>query len=608
MPMPKDTLLAKNPVLPEIDPITAQVIAGALEGVTLEMGHNLTRMSYSSIIRESEDFGAAICDPFGRQLAECPLSTPLQLGPIPGYLRGMFGYMELQGDEFYPGDVFLHNHPYYGATHGADFGIGVPVFNGEELIGFSVTTAHVLDLGALSPGSSGIIDAMDAYAEGLQFIGIKLFERGVRNKYVWRLLEQNIRSPEMVIGDIEAQVATAQLGAERYLELINRFGYLNILAASDYMMNYSERMLRRAISKLPDGVYYAEGYCDGYQMSDNPNEKDMKIAVTLTINGDEIIVDLTGSAEQVHHRPFNMPFHGTTDMAIYVTIRSVLLDSALMEYVPHNEGLTRPIKIIAPKGCIANPIFPAPTIGRFCTSNVLSDVVLRTLTEVAPQNICAGTGNVKTCAYSGEKNGNYWVFMDITEGSYGGRYGMDGMDAVDTLFTNTRNNPIEDIESHFPLRVNRYELIGKDGSGAGKWRGGRGSIRDVEYLDDIGLSVEGDGNVYIPWGIFGGNEGKVGAFHLTPAGSNKLIELPSELPYQRRKKGDIYSLIGPCGGGYGDPLERDPLKVLDDVLDEIITNEHAQSLYGVVINGETLNIDEHATKLLRREMRKKRKR
>ncbi|MEL7225965.1 MAG: hydantoinase B/oxoprolinase family protein, partial [Cyanobacteria bacterium J06576_12] len=161
--------------LPKIDPVTAQVIAGALNGIALEMGHKLARMSYSSIIRESEDFGAAILDADCQQLAECAYSTPLQLGPIPGYMRGVLKAMEEDGEKFYPGDIILHNHPYYGASHGPDIGIGIPIFREEELIGYSFTTAHHLDIGSSSPGSCGIVDAVDAFAEGLQFKAVKIY-------------------------------------------------------------------------------------------------------------------------------------------------------------------------------------------------------------------------------------------------------------------------------------------------------------------------------------------------------------------------------------------------------------------------------------------------
>jgi N-methylhydantoinase B len=481
----------------------------------------------------------------------------------------------------------------------------MPIFRGDELVGFSFTTAHVLDLGALSPGSAGIIDAMDAYAEGLQFIAIKLYERGNRNEQVWRLLEQNIRNPKLVVGDLEAQISTARLGARRFLELADRFGFENILSASEEMMNYSERMMRQAISRLPEGTYRAEGYFDGYQLSDDPGEKDLRIVVTVTINGDSMIVDLTGTSAQVDHRPFNMPFRGTVDQAIYTTIRSVLLDTALTEYVPQNEGMERPIQIVAPKGCMANPNFPAPTIGRFCPGNVLSATVMKALAPVAPRNISAGTGNIKVGAYSGTKNGDYWVYIDITEGSYGGRYGKDGMDAVDTLFTNTRNNPVEDIESHFPLRVNRYELV-EDKAGAGQWRGGVGSIREVQFMSEAGLSVEGDGNKYRPWGIFGGGDGSVGVLQYVSASGGGIVELPSELPHRKGHPGDMYRFVSPCGGGYGDPLERDPELVLRDVLDEYVSPGNALSLYGVVINGDDWTIDRAATEATRAEIRSKR--
>src|SRR5205085_9915823 len=217
----------------------------------------------------------------------------------------------------------------------------------------------------------------------------------------------------------------------------------------------------------------------------------------------------TGTAAQID-RPLNMPFEGTVDIAIYLTLRSILLDSATHEFVPQNSGLTRPIKIVAPLGTLCNPVFPAPTIARFYAGNMIADTLMRALSQVAPDRVSAGVGNLKVAAYSGIVDANYWVYMDITEGSYGGRPGKDGMDAVDTLFANTRNNPIEDIESHYPLRVTRYEMR-EDKGGPGKWRGGVGSIRDVMFTVGGGrVSVEGDGHKFEPWGIFDGKHGTTG--------------------------------------------------------------------------------------------------
>ena len=586
--------------LPEIDPVTAQVIAGALNSIALEMGHKLARMSYSSIIRESEDFGAAILDAECQQLAECAYSTPLQLGPIPGYMRGVIKAMEEDGEEFFPGDVILHNHPYYGASHGPDIGIGIPIFKDDELIGFSFTTAHHLDIGSSSPGSCGIVDAVDAFAEGLQFKAVKLYEKGERNRQVWRMLRQNIRSSDIVVGDIEAQVAACRVGERRFLELVQQYGLETVLAASHELMNYSERMLRGAIAKLPDGSYYAEGFIDGFLDDPDPGKKDLKIAMTVTIAGSDMTLDLTGTAPQVDDRPINMPLVGTVDIAIFVTLRSVLLDTALMEYVPQNSGLTRPITIIAPKGCLANPIYPAPVIARCCPGNIVADTLMKALAQVAPQNISGGIGNIKVASYSGVVDEDYWVYMDITEGSYGGRYGKDGMDGVDTLYANTRNNPIEDIEAHLPLRVNRYELI-EDAAGAGEFRGGLGSIRDIQFLSSGQMSLEGEGNKYAPWGIFGGEDGTPGGVQVYNTQTEASADLPSKFPCRKTRLGDTLRTISPCGGGYGAPLNRDPAKVLEDVLDEYVSLDNARQQYGVVIDPQTMTIDPEATAALRLE-------
>src|SRR5438105_5488436 len=220
-----------------IDPITARVIAGALDGIVLEVGHKLTRMSYSSIIRESEDFGVALLDVKGRQICECALSTPLQLGPIPGYMQGIFRLFAERGDTFEEGDVIIHNSPYHGASHGPDVGFCVPVFFKNELVGFSFTTAHHLDIGSMSPGSCGIVDAVDAYAEGLQMKAIKCYERGRKNEAVWRLLRDNIRPSDMVVGDMEAQVAACQIGAQRDVELLERSGRNTVETATERLRN-----------------------------------------------------------------------------------------------------------------------------------------------------------------------------------------------------------------------------------------------------------------------------------------------------------------------------------------------------------------------------------
>ena len=580
----------------KVDHVTASVIQGALENIAVEMGYKLMRMSYSSIIRESEDFGAALVDSEGRGLAESAQSTPLQSGPIPGYVRGVLRILAERGESIEPGDVIMHNDAYAGASHGPDVGFIVPVFHNDSLIAFATTTAHHLDIGALTPGSCGIVDAIDAYAEGLQFKAIKVYEKGQKVTPVWHILHDNIRVSDLVVGDMEAQIAAARFGAEQLGELIDRYGRTTFDAACDAVMNYAERLMRQAIAALPNGMYSATTYIDGYLDDPNPARRELPLVVTINIKDDEMLVDLTGTTPQVSDRPINMPLEGTVDIAIWLTVRSVLLDTETHGHIPVNDGLVRPIKIVAPEGCLANPVFPAPTIARFCPGNQLADTVMKALAEVAPHQVSAGIGNLRVIAFSGLKDSTQWVHMEIFEGSYGGRHGKDGMDAVDTLYANTRNNPIEDIESHLPLRVSRYELR-EDVCGAGEWRGGFGSIREFEYLSDGAAAVEGEGHHFSPWGFRGGDDGGVASLNLARV-DGAIQEMPSKVPHPTLNAGDRFVCVGPAGGGYGDPFQRDPTRVLMDVKDGLVSRQSAERDYGVAITKELI-LDDSATAALR---------
>ncbi len=564
-----------------IDPVTSAVIQGVLDNIAIEMGVKLMRMSYSSIIRESEDFGAALTDPAGRQLCECKMSTPLQSGPIPGYIQGILATLKARGEMIQPGDVIMHNDPYGGASHGPDVAFCIPVFLGDDLIGFAVTTAHHLDIGALTPGSCGIVDAVDTYAEGLQFKAIKVVAAGQRNEAVWSILRDNIRASDLVVGDMEAQIKAAEIGAERYKALVQQYGIDTVRAGYEDLMDHAERLMRDAISNLPDGDYSAETFIDGYLDDPLPERRDLPIKVTLKVRGDQMIVDLTGTAPEIPDKPINMPLVGTVDCAIWLTLRSILLDSETYGNVPQNAGLTRPIEILAPLGTLANPRFPAPVIARFCPGNQLADTVMKALAKVVPEQVSAGIGNLRVVAFSGLEDGRHWVHMEILEGSYGGRHGLDGMDAVDTLYANTRNNPIEDIESHLPLRVDCYQLR-DDVAAAGRWRGGIGTERRFTYLADGGFSIEGEGHSYRPWGFKGGNSGTTAELRLV-RGDGEDISLPSKVPYHKVHAGDQLVAFGPCGGGYDNPFLRDPVAVLSDWEDGLITDDAARRDYGVVI-------------------------
>ncbi|RXK47912.1 hydantoinase B/oxoprolinase family protein [Halorientalis pallida] len=578
-----------------IDPVKQRVIGGSLVNVCDEMGHKLTRMSYSSIIRESEDFGCALLDERARQIAETD-STPLQMGPIPAYVSGVIELFEERGETFAEGDVILHNDPYYGASHAPDFAVVVPVFHDDDLTAFSVTTAHHLDVGADKPGTC-IIDTVDAYSESVRLDALKIIESGTRNDTAWQLIEDNIRVPDMVMGDIEAQISAAQAGANRLQDLFDEFGHDTVKLAGQATMSYSERMLREEISELPDGTYSAEGYIDGYLDSDDESERDLLLAVDLEVDGSDIRVDLSRCAAQVDGRPINMPFEGTVVPAVLLVIRSTLLDTEEFELVPQNHGITRPVHVHAPEGSIVNPRFPAPTIARFGPGNRLADLTLKALADVVPEKTAAGIGNLKICTYSGVTDDDeYWVYMDITSGSYGARPTSDGLDATDTLYANTRNNPIEDIESHYPLRVNRYELR-EDAEGAGRQRGGIGAIREMEFQTPGRVSIEGEGSKYAPWGFDGGEDGTPGAVVVEDEIDESTPR--SKMSNKEMDEGQYLRTVGPCGGGWGDPEERDPEAVRQDVLDDLISRERAERVYGVIVTDD-LEVDEEATAERRR--------
>jgi N-methylhydantoinase B len=573
-----------------VDPVKQRVIGGSLVNVCDEMGHKLTRTSYSSIIRESEDFGCALLDEQARQIAETD-STPLQMGPIPAYVQGVIDLFEDRGETFEAGDVVIHNDPYYGASHAPDFAVVVPVFHRGTLTAFSVTTAHHLDVGADKPGTC-IIDTVDAYSESVRLDAVKIIEGGERNDTAWQLIADNIRVPDMVMGDIEAQISAARVGAQRLGDLFEEHGHDTVKLAGQAMMRYSERMLRQEIEALPDGTYSAEGYIDGFLASDDESERDVFLAVDLEVDGSDVYVDLSRCAEQVAGRPINMPFEGTVVPAVLLVIRSTLLDTETFELVPQNHGITRPVHVHAPEGSIANPRFPAPTIARFCPGNRLADLTLKALAEVVPEKTCAGIGNLKICTYSGVTDDDeYWVYMDITSGSYGGRPTKDGLDATDTLYANTRNNPIEDIESHYPLRVNRYELR-EDAEGAGRRRGGIGAIRETEFQSSGRVSIEGDGSKHPPWGFAGGHDGTPGA--VVVEGEIDESTPRSKMSNKEMDAGQSLRTVGPCGGGWGDPEQRDPEAVREDVLDDLLSPERAATVYGVVLTDD-MGVDPEAT-------------
>lgn len=574
-----------------IDPVTLRVLGGAFNAVAKEMAHVLYRMSNSSIIRESEDLGCGLFDVVGRELCESETS-PMHIGSIPFYVRG---FMEKLDGTIEDGDVIIHNHPYHGASHTPDFGVATPIFHDGVLIGFAAATAHLIDIGAAAPGLN--IDLIDLFAEGTLYNGVKLFSAGVRNEEVWSILRDSVRTPDMNASDLEAMIAATRRGRDRFLALIDSYGIETVLGTAYYWMDYSEKRLRAEIAKIPDGSYTAESWLD----HDGRNwDTPLKVNVTVKVAGDDITIDLTGSADEVE-TGFNVPFEGSLKVACYYIVRTLLLDQATTEdFIPQNDGIFRPVAVEAPLGSIFNPRFPRACFARMAQIQRVIDCVIRAMAPVMPDRVNAGnSATVMSVSYSGfdAAKGQYWVCVEVNEGSYGARATKDGLDAVDNLMANTRNVPCEEIELHYPLRVERYELR-PDSPGAGTWRGGVGHVRDMRFLTDGFFSCNGDRLNEPPFGIFGGDDGRSGRVVCNPD-TPSAEDWPSKASGRRIAAGDVIRIMGPSGAGYGEPRRRDPARVLDDWRDGLVSLDEARSVYGVAIDPTRAEIDQAETTALR---------
>ena len=576
-------------------PILMRVIGGAFSAIAKEMSGVLFRMSYSSIIRESEDLGAGIFDAEGNELAESD-STPMFMGAMPKIVKGV---LKLLGDDIHDGDVILHNDPYLGATHSPDVAIVIPIFHDGRLVGFAGASAHLLDIGGAFPGLA--VDLVDNWSEGNIYRAVKLSERGVRQDALWRHILENTRTPTYNRGDIEAMIAACELAKTRYLELLRRYGSDAVLGAARDWIDYSERMLRQEIAKVPDGVY---GTDIGWLDDDGRNRGvPLPVKVKVVVEGDELTIDLTGSSDEVP-TGYNCPFEGTTVSAMTFIVRMIFLDEAAYPvFVPQNEGMLKPVNVIAPKGSIFNPNYPRACFARFCQVQRAVDLVLKALAGVVPEQITAGnSAHLHFIAYSGfnAESQEYWVYLEVDEGSYGGRPSRDGLDSVDCLIANTRNNPIEELEWRFPMRTERYELRDEP-CAAGKWRGGVGMVRTNRFLVDTIVTCEGERHDSDPpWGIFGGQDG-INASLIRNPGAPDEERWPSKVTAAQLKAGDTLQITVPNSGGYGEPFDRDPHLVLGDVLDGFTTVELAERDYGVVIDAQTMKIDAAATTQRRHE-------
>jgi N-methylhydantoinase B len=570
----------------DIDPVTLQVIGGELDTIAEEMGYKLIRSSYSSLIRESEDMGAGLFAKDGRELCESD-TTPLQVGSMIEYPRHIRNTLEERGydpeEAIKEGDVFIHNHPHYGATHSPDLAILVPIFYEGEHIAWAATNAHHLDIGAATPGLA--VDLEDVYAEGNLFRATKLYDGGERVDEMWHFIADNIRAPRMVLGDIQAQISACRTGVQRYVDLLDEYGLETIQRAEQELMDYSEALLRNEIEKLPDGTYEASSHLD----DDGRNrEVRLPVHVEVRVEGSEMTVDLSKSADQ-SPTGFNVPFEGSTQVGVYFTVRAMLMDTFTTDaYIPQNSGTFAPINVECREGCIFNPDPPASAFARSFAAIRMTDTLLKALSKIDPEKVCAGTGaHGYFISYAGtDENDEYWLYLEVDEGSYGARPERQGIDAVDVLMSNTQNQPTEDLELTYPIQVHQYELNTEDPHGAGRERGGHGIVRQQEFFTPVSMTSSADGHTQHPWGLQGGTEGSQGQLqHIHADGT--VEEMHAKESGYKFDEGDQIRIKTANGGGFGDPHKRPVEEVYSDYLDGMVDVETAREAYGVVIeNGE----------------------
>lgn len=553
----------------KLDPVTTEVIRNQIHSIVDEVAIALMKSAYSTNIKERRDLSAAVYDADGTAIVQGE-HLPLHLGSMLGLVKKIREKFPL--DQIYPGDIFISNDPYRGGgSHLPDVAMAAPVFHEGKLVMFVGNIAHHADIGGSSPGSMAG-DMTEIYQEGLRIPPIKIFEKDKRLEDVFELILLNVRVPKERMGDYNAHFASLQLGVRRIASLYDRWGEEILSQAMTAILDATERQIRAGISQIPDGEYSFEDYLD----DDGFGETRIPIRVKITIEGDQIILDFTGSSHQVKGN-INISWSGIQATVAYTL--KCLIDPA----VPSNDAFYRPIKIIAPKGSIVNASFPAASAGRAQACQRVVDVIIGALAQAVPERaVGAANGSNTTAVFYGQKpgRGEYYVYLETYGGGFGGRAHKDGKDGVQVHITNTSNLPIEALECEYPLCIETYALI-PDSGGSGKYRGGLGLRRDVRIVGHTcTFSAQGERFVRQPWGLFGGLPGSTGKLVLNPGTERETI-LPSKISNVDVKPDEVISIQTPGSGGYGDPTKRDPELIRRDIREGKISTQKAREDYGM---------------------------
>ncbi len=545
-----------------IDPITLEMFWRRFNSTVDELAATLKRTSFSTVVRDVNDYAAAIFDAERRLLAQSPESTPGLCGPLGSMLRHML--IDNPPEDLVEGDVLIGNNPWHGSGHHNDITVATPVFVGGRIIGYCVTCCHHVDIG----GRRATIESRDNYEEGLRIPHVKIFKAGVLDKQVLAFIQSNVRSAETVLGDLRAQFAANHVGAERLKAMCAERGWDDLQLVADEMIQRSEVLARDEIRKIPDGVYKSVsqvGIDDGEEVT---------IACTVTIADDEIEIDFTGTSPQVR-TAINCTF-------TYACSYTTFAVNAILELpIKMNEGTLRPLTIKAEPGSILNCNFPAPVFARTSIGNYMAEVVFAAIAEAVPDRITAGAGSTPMWGqyfFGKRQDGGGFAPLNVVNGGLGARPDRDGVSCL-SFPVNVGNTPIEVLENDVPIMIHQRALW-TDSAGAGEFRGGFGQLFEVEVLDgdhgpvgDILTSFRA-GRLTLPVpGFLGGENAPNG--ELIYNGTAQYSGIQRSL-----KPGDRFLCRIPGGGGLGDPKKRDPQRVRRDLENGLISEAFAAEHYG----------------------------
>lgn len=564
------------------DAVTFEVFRNAVTGLADEMAITIVRTAHSQLVASSMDFSAALCDADGRVIAQAN-TLPLHLGSIPGAMEAITDEF---GGRMRPGDIYLLNDPSLGGMHLPDIFAVSPVYAGATLLGFSVTVVNHTDVGGWSAGSMAV-QSTSIFAEGVQIPPSRLVEAGTMNETFLRLILRNVREPELLLGDLESQLAACHTGAEGLRALAARHGVERLNGLIDELLDYSETLLRAELAEAVPGTYEFTDHIDDDGLGSGPIP--IKVKATLSESGIEL--DFTGSSPQV-----NSALNATesfTRSAGYAALQGVVAAD-----IPANSGFYRPFTFVIPEASILNGQRPSARAARGLVGFRIVDAVLGALATVFPTRVpAAGDGGPNGIAIGFvEADGESVVLWDPLAGAWGARPDRDGVDGISALGSNLTNTPVEELERSGHLRIDGYGYL-PDSGGAGRWRGGLSTFRDMTILaPEASVQIRSDRRKFLPYGLDGGAPGAPSLNVLDPDGPGE--QLLDSKPHFALTAGRRHRHVTAGGGGHGIPFERDPDRVLEDVLDGKVTHRSAERDYGVVITASDV-IDANATASLR---------